>query len=81
MVRFAAANHLCVELGAQDGARLVEPYALKRTISGQLILYAVESGSEEVRSYPVEEIQSVRVSTIPFRPRFAIKVTGSIVSL
>ena len=80
MVRFAAANHLCVELNSLDGTLLVEPYTLKRTSSGQLVLYAVEPDTGEVRPYRVEEIQSVKVSTIPFRPRFAIEVTGSAVS-
>ena len=80
MVRFAAANHLCLELNSVDGTLLVEPYTLKRTSSGQLVLYAVEPDTGEVRPYRVEEIQSVKVSTIPFRPRFAIEVTGSAVS-
>ena len=43
-VRFAAANHLCVELGYQDRNHLIEPYSLRMTRSGQLTLYAVQSG-------------------------------------
>ena len=81
MVRFAAANHLCVELISLDETWLVEPYTLKRTQSGQLVLYAVKFDTGEVRSYRLDEIQSVVVSNIPFRPRFAVEVTGSAASL
>ena len=80
MARFATANHLCVELGGQDGLWLVEPYALKRGLTGHLILYAVESNSEKVRAYAVDEIQNVMVTSLPFRPRFAVEITGAVVS-
>ena len=76
MVRFASANHLCVELGTQDGPRLVEPYTLKRTLSGQLVLYTVESDTGEVRSYIVDEIHNVRMTSLPFKPRFAVEVAS-----
>ena len=76
-VRFAAANHLCVELGYQDRNHLVEPYSLRMTRSGQLTLYAVESDTGEVRSYGVDQIQSIRVSTASFNPRFAVDALGS----
>ena len=76
LVRFAAANRLCVELGYRDDHRLVEPYSLKRTRSGQLTLNVVESDSGKARSYGIEDIQSVRVSAIAFRPRFAVDIGG-----
>ena len=76
-VRFAAANHLCVELGYQDRNHLIEPYSLRMTRSGQLTLCAVQSDTGEVRSYDVGQIQSVRVSTASFIPRFAVDALGS----
>ena len=76
LVRFAAANRLCVELGYRDDNRLVEPYSLRRNRSGQLTLHVVESDSEQVRTYDVEDIRSVRMSAIPFHPRFAVEITG-----
>ena len=75
-VRFAAANHLCVELGYQDRDRVIEPYSLKRTRSGQLTLYAVESDTGEVRSFSVDQIQSVKVSAMSFTPRFNVEMMG-----
>jgi predicted nucleotidyltransferase component of viral defense system len=75
-VRFAAANHLCVELGYQGTIRLIEPYSLRRTRLGHLLLYAVKTQTGEVRSYRVDRIQSIKVSTKPFRPRFVIELTA-----
>ena len=77
MVRFAAANHLCVELDYQESSHWVEPYSLKKTRSGQLTLYAVESNTGEVQSYSVDQIQSVNVGETPFRPRFIVETTSS----
>ena len=76
-VRFAAANHLCVELGYRGSNHLVEPYSLRMTRSGQLTLYAVESKTSEIRSYALDQIQSIRVSTASFTPRFAVDVSGA----
>ena len=76
-VRFAAANHLCVELGYQDRNHLIEPYSLRMTRSGQLTLYAVQSDTGEVRSYDVDQVQSIRVSSASFTPRFAVEALGS----
>ena len=76
-MRFAAANHLCVELGYQGRNHLIEPYSLRMTRSGQLTLYAVQSDTGKVRSYGVDQIQSIRVSTASFIPRFAVDALGS----
>ena len=76
LVRFAAAHRLCVELGYGSDERLVEPYSLRRTLSGQLALHVVESDSGEVRVYGIEDIRSLRVSSVAFRPRFAVDIVG-----
>ena len=75
-MRFAAANHLRVELGYQDSNHLIEPYSLRKTRSGQLTLYAVESETGEIHSYTLDQIHSIRVSTASFTPRFAVDVSG-----
>ena len=77
-VRFAAANHLCVGIGYLGSDHLVEPYSLRMTRSGQLTLHAVESKTNEIRSYALDQIQSIRVSSKPFSPRFASDVTGEL---
>lgn len=72
-VRFAAVNHLCVELGYQGSRRLIEPYSLRRTRAGNLILHAIRADNREHRGYRVDRIQSVRVTNVPFKPVYAIE--------
>ncbi len=76
-VRFAAANHLCVDLGYQGSTRPIEPYSLRRARAGQLLLYAVKANTGELRSYRVDRIRSIKVSNRPFKPRFVVEITGS----
>lgn len=67
-VRFAAANRLCVELGYQGRTRVIEPYSLRRSRDGHLLLYAIKAETRQIRSYRVNRIQTVKVTTRPFRP-------------
>ena len=52
-------------------------FGLRMTRSGQLTLYAVQSDTGEVRSYDVDQVQSIRVSSASFTPRFAVEALGS----
>jgi len=81
-VRFAAANHLCVELGYGGTKRLIEPYSLRRTKDGYLLLYAVKAMTGEVRAYRIDRIQSIQVTNTIFKPRYSIEFTpaGSLVA-
>ena len=74
-IRFAAANRLCVNLHYQNTWRLIEPYSLRRSMDGNLLLYAVKHESGEPRSYRVDRIQGVQVSTTAFVPKFMIELT------
>jgi len=76
-VRFAAANHLCIELGYQGTVRTVEPYSLRRTQAGNLLLFAVKVQTGETRAYRVDRIRSIKVTAEVFRPRFRIELGGS----
>ena len=76
-VRFAAANHLCVELGYGGSVRVIEPYSLRRTRDGNLLLYGVRADNSETRSYRVDRIASVRVTSVPFNPRYKVEMTTS----
>ncbi len=75
-IRFAAANHLLVELGYGGKTRLIEPYAFRRTKAGHLLLFAVKAESREIRGYRVDRMSSVRVTTKPFRPVNLIEIGG-----
>ena len=72
-VRFAAVNRLLVELGYGNRSRLIEPYSLRRTRRGALLLHALRANYRGHRSYRVDRIQSVAVTTHPFTPRYAIE--------
>lgn len=76
-VRFAAANRLCVNLRYQGSWRLIEPYSLRQTIDGNLILCAIRHESGEARSYRVDRIEGIEVSTVPFVPRYLVELTPS----
>ncbi len=74
--RFAAANRLLVELHYDGTTRLIEPYSLRRTRAGNLILHAERADGSGHRSYRVERITRLRVTTTPFRPRFPIEFSA-----
>lgn len=77
IIRFAAANHLCVNLTYQGSQRLIEPYSLRRTQEGKLLLHAVKHQTGEPRSYRVDRIQGAEATQEPFVPRYAIEFSVS----
>lgn len=72
-IRFAAANQLCVELGYKNSKRIIEPYSLRRTKDENLILHAIRTDNREHRTYRVDRIQSVKVTTEAFEPVLKIE--------
>jgi predicted DNA-binding transcriptional regulator YafY len=76
-VRFAAANHLCIQLGYRGETRVIEPYSLRRTRDGNLILHGVRTDSRESRSYRVDRIESVEVTNQPFRPVYLVEFSNT----
>jgi hypothetical protein len=75
--RFAAANRLCVDLTYGGTHRLIEPYSLRRTLDGNLLLYAVKHNTGEDRSYRTDRIQGAEVTKIPFKPRYVVELIAS----
>jgi predicted nucleotidyltransferase component of viral defense system len=75
IIRFAAANRLCVDLTYQGSHRLIEPYSLRRTKDGNLLLYAVKHDTGEDRSYRVDRIQGAQATETPFTPRYVVELT------
>ncbi len=72
-IRFAGTNRLCVNLGYQGSLRLIEPYSLKRTNDGNILLYAIKSDTGAVRAYRVDRIESVQITNRHFVPRYAVE--------
>jgi hypothetical protein len=77
VVRFAGVNHLLVELGYNGSTRLIEPYSLRRSSAGALLLYGIRADTREIRCYRVDRIQSVKATTQPFKPVYAIEFGSS----
>ncbi|MCY4419992.1 MAG: WYL domain-containing protein [Gammaproteobacteria bacterium] len=75
IIRFAASNRLCVDLHYQGSTRRIEPYSLRRTKSGNIILHAHNLDKDEHRGYRVDRILGANVTNQTFRPRFLIELT------
>lgn len=76
-IRFAGANRLCVELGYGGTTRLIEPYSLRRTRAGNIILHALKQETREPRAYRIDRIQSVKATSIPFAPVYSIEFSSA----
>jgi predicted nucleotidyltransferase component of viral defense system len=77
VIRFAAANRLCVDLDYRDSTRRIEPYSLRRTQDDNIILHAWSVDKDQHRSYRVDRIQGARSTNEVFVPRYAIELTPS----
>ncbi len=76
-IRFAAANRLLVQLGYDGRTRMIEPYSLRRTREGNIVLHAIRVDSGAHRSYRVDRIQSVAATTHPFTPRYIVEFANA----
>lgn len=80
IVRFAAANRLCVALDYQNeqgrrDVRIIEPYSLRRSSAGNILLMAVKADTGEIRSYRADRIAGATATQQSFTPRYIIEFT------
>ena len=80
VIRFAAANHLCIDLDYRklDGSIThprIEAYSLRRTAEGNIVLHGYDVNKQGHRSYRVDLIRDARVSNQTFIPRYEIELT------
>lgn len=75
VIRFAAANHLCVDLTYDGSLRRIEPYSLRQTAEGNFVLHAIRSDSGEHRSYRVDKMQNAAVTRQSFAPRYLVELS------
>ena len=83
IIRFAAANRLLVDLNyapenGRRGVRRVEPYSLRRTSDGNVILHIEKPGVNEHRTYRVDRIMGAEVTDESFIPRHQIELSASL---
>jgi len=77
LIRYAGANRLKVELDYRAemgrwGWRRVEPYALRQTLEGNVVLFVVNDRGE-LRSYRTDRIGGARVTDEAFVPRYVVE--------
>lgn len=79
LIRFAGANRLKVVIDyvpergrGRVGPRLVEPYSLRRSRQGHLLLYVINDHGQ-MRSYRVDRIRGVSIEPATFTPRFRVE--------
>lgn len=77
LIRFAGANRLLVEIDyraaqGRHGPRVVEPYSLRRSSEGHILLFVVNDRGQ-LRSYRIDHIVGVRVLDRTFAPRLRVE--------
>ena len=75
MIRFAAANRLCVNLDYGGSTSRVEPYSLRRAENGEIALHVWNVDRNEHLGYPVDGIADARATNHVFQPRYEIEMT------
>jgi len=77
IIRFSAANRLCVDLEYKNELRLIEPYSLSKTSEGNILLHAIRNEDGEPRSYRLDRIQGASATNVSFSPKYMIELTAS----
>ncbi len=77
VLRFSGANRLLVEFVYNGQTRLVEPYALRRPATGNLLLYGWELASDQIKAFKVAEMVDLRATRTPFVPRYAVELLAA----
>ena len=74
IIRFSAANHLCVDLKYQESVRRIEPYSLRRTRVGNIVLHAIRASDGGHRSYRIDRIEGAQMTGQSFIPRYVVEL-------
>ncbi len=77
-IRFAAANHLCVEIlyapeNRPSNTYIIEPYSLRRSADGHLLIYALKHQTEDIRAFRTDRIIEAKATSQSFIPSYRIE--------
>ncbi len=77
-IRFAGANYLCVGIDyrKEDGQRIhrtVEPYSLRRTLDGEIILHTFDRNRNAHRTFRINRVLGITITSTPFTPRYQVE--------
>lgn len=78
VIRFAAGNHLCVDLQFRQSTHRIEPYSMRRSKEGDLMLHVIRVTDGEHCGYPVNQIHGVTATQQSFIPRYLIELRPSL---
>ena len=73
-IRFAAANRLLLSYVYNGKQRKAEPYSLRESKDGVILLYAWDGGPT-IKAFKVNEMQNVSATSEAFNPRYQIEIT------
>lgn len=75
-IRFAGVNRLMVEFSYNGRRRLVEPYSLRRSSTGNLLLYGWQQGATHIKAFNISKISNLKVTGSTFNPRYRIELAS-----
>jgi len=73
-IRFAAVNHLCVDLYYQQSIHRIEPYSMGSTTSSEIILHAINVSSGKHITFRSSKIQNVTITQQIFQPKYCVEL-------
>lgn len=76
-IRFAGANRLLVRFWYNGRPRTVEPYSLRRSTRGKLLLYAWEVDSSQIKAFDVSKMSQIDQTQQTFAPRYQVEFMSS----
>ncbi|MGH7627600.1 MAG: nucleotidyl transferase AbiEii/AbiGii toxin family protein [Gemmatimonadaceae bacterium] len=72
-VRFAGTNHLLVRFVYSGKTRTLEPYSLRRSGRGNLLLYGWELESGQIKAFDDAKISQLSITDQSFTPRYRVE--------
>jgi predicted nucleotidyltransferase component of viral defense system len=83
MIRFAASNRFCIELDyveeeGEHNVKIIEPYSLRQTQAGDLVLCAVRTDTRALNRYRIDRIRRAQATHQDFSPQYAIDLTPAV---
>ncbi|HUZ40746.1 MAG TPA: WYL domain-containing protein, partial [Acidimicrobiales bacterium] len=77
LIRYAGANRLKVEIDyraeqGRSGPRIVEPYSLRRTSEGNILLFVINDRGL-LRGYRIDRIAGTSVTPLVFTPKYRVE--------
>lgn len=72
-IRFAGSNHLLVRFTYSGRQRTIEPYSLRQSTRGNLLLYGWEVESQQIKAFDVSKMGQLTTTDRPFAPRYRVE--------